>query len=226
VSNALTSFLEQRFSTLPVSIVGQGIAIYALSIRAPGTSGIPLPGQTFIFPMSPQNVRKEPVTLTTIYDVQGPPSTYGVTRQGDQWGQAPPTYLIRGTTGWKRHSTDGFLTSGKQAIGNIQALLSQYAQLNQEKMLQGATQFYTLEFYDYWMNDFWQVEPVGPQVFEQSADRPIITYYTFRLACIRSVSAPIPPLVVDLIGSLFSAGAQVASGALVSGMAKVIGNYL
>ena len=225
MSDVLASFLEQRFATVPVSIAGQGVALYGLSVRAPGDAAPPVPGLTFVFPMSPQAIHKETPEINTLYDVQGPPSTFGVKRLGDMWGEAPPTYTIRGTTGWKRHSTDGFVNAGKQAITVIQDLLSRFAQLNQQQMYQQAAVFYTLEFYDYWMNEFWEVLPVGPQVFEQSADKPILTYYNFRFACIRSVAAPIPPLVVDAIEALFSAGAQAATSVFNTSMALAVTNY-
>jgi hypothetical protein len=129
------------------------------------------------------------------------------------WGQAPPVYTLRGTTGWKRHSTDSFALSGKASILAVQALLTQFATLNQYQMQAQATVFYTLEFYDYWMNEFWQVVPVGPQGIDQTADKPILTYYTFRLACIQAVNSPIPPLAVDLLVSLLSVGEEHAVAA-------------
>ena len=223
--SSLLSLAEQRFSTLPVSIVGNGVALYALSIRDPGAASPPTFGMTYIFPMSPQAVRKETPTLNAIYDVQGPPSVNGVTRLVDMWGQAPPVYVLHGTTGWKRHSTDAFALTGKASLVAIQALLTTFASLNQQQMLQQATQFYTLEFYDYWMNEFWQVVPVGPQGIDQSADRPIMGFYTFRLAAVQPVSAPLNPLAVDLIVSLLSAGAQQATVAFDNFSSNVISKY-
>lgn len=223
---ALASFLEQSFSTIPVGAGLNGVAVYALSIRAPGMASLPVPGGFIIFPLSPQQIHKEPTQLTTIYDLQGPASNYGVNRQADLWGQAPPTYVIRGTTGWKRKSTDGFINSGKSAIVAIQKLMSLYAQLNQQLLAQQATDFYTMEFYDYWMNDFWQVEPFGAQPIDQSADKPIISYYTLHLACIKAVAAPIPPLLVDAVVSALSAGAEIAVSTLTSTMATTTSRYL
>ena len=225
VVNALLNAVEQSFSTLPVSIAGNGVALYALSIRSPGNASAPVPGFTYLFPMSPQGVRKETPALNAIYDVQGPPNTGGVTRMVDMWGQAPPMYVLRGTTGWKRHSTDGFALSGKASLVAIQTLLSQFAMLNQQQMQQQATTFYTLELYDYWTNEFWQVVPVGPQGIEQGADRPIMGFYTFRFAAIQPVNSPIPPLAVDALVSLLSLGAQQATVAFDNFSSNVISKY-
>ena len=225
VVNGLLGAIEQRFSTLPVSIAGNGVALYALSIRSPGGALSLVPGFFYIFPMSPQGVRKETPSLNAIYDVQGSPNVAGVTRLVDMWGEAPPMYMLRGTTGWKRHSTDGFALTGKASLVAIQALLTQFASLNQQQMQQQATDFYTLEFYDYWTNEFWQVVPVGPQGIDQSADRPIMGFYTFRLAAVQPVSAPLNPLAVDLIVSLLSAGAQQATVAFDNFSSNVISKY-
>jgi hypothetical protein len=147
--------------------------------------------------MSPQGVRKDIPQFNTTYEVQGPPNTQGVVRLVDMWGQAPPVYTLRGTTGWKLHSNDSFALTGKASILAIQALLTAFATLNQQRMAAQAITFYTLEFYDYWMDEFWRVVPVGPQGIDQTSDKPIVSYYTFRLACIMPISAPIPPLVED-----------------------------
>jgi hypothetical protein len=169
---------------------------------------LPIPSLTYIFPISPAAVKKEFSSLNTVYDVQGSPQNQGVQRLVDMWGQAPPIITLRGTTGWKRHSLDFFALSGKDSLTMIQNLLSTFAQKNQELMAKNATDYYSLELYNYWDSEFWSVVPIGPQGIEQSADRPIIGTYIFRLACIRAVAAPIPPLAMDLIVSLWSAGAQ------------------
>lgn len=225
IVSSVIGLFEQSFSTLPVSIVGNGVALYTLSIRAPGNASPPVPGLTYTFPMSPQGVRKEVPELNTIYDVQGPFNTGGVTRLVDMWGESPPIYTLRGTTGWNRHSTDTFALTGKASILAIQALFSQFALLNQYQMQAQATVFYTMEFYDYWMNEFWQVVPVGPQGIDQSADKPILTYYTFRFAAIRPISSPIPPLAVDLITALLSTGEEHAVAAFNGFSSNVLSAY-
>jgi hypothetical protein len=208
IIGSIVSFTEQKFSTLPASIVGQGVALWALSIRYPGAAAAAVPGATYLFPISPQAIRAEPTALNTLYDTQGPSSTLGVLRQADMWGESPPIITLRGTQGFKRHSSDGFLLTGKQSLAALQALLAQFAQLNQELMAKNAQQFYTLELLDYWNNSFWSVVPIGPIVFDQSADRPIIGAYTLRLAAIASVASPIPVWAVDALVIAFGAGAQ------------------
>ena len=205
---AALSFAETRFATLPVANIGLGVPLYQLSIRNPGQNATLVPGSQYTFPMSPQAVRKETTQLNTIYDVQGTAAQYGVARLVDMWGQTPPTYTLRGTTGWKLHSLDHFALTGKQSITKIQSILSDFNAKNQTLMVQQAQEFYTLEFYDYWMNEFWQVVPVGPQGVDQAADRPLVATYTFRLAAVKAVKSPISIAAADALTVLFSAGAQ------------------
>lgn len=205
---AALALVQQKFSTLPVANLGT--TLYVLSLRAPGASAVPVPQFTFVFPLSPQQIRKEPITLNTIYDVQGDPNQLGVERMVDMWGQSPPIYTISGHTGWKLHSMDGFRYNGKEAVLRLQNLLATFAAVNQQLMLNQATEFFTMEFYDYFMEEFWQVVPIGPQATMQSADRPIINNYQLRLACIKAIDSPIPPLIVDLLENAFSIAAQAA----------------
>ena len=41
------------------------------------------------------------------------------------------------------------------------------------------------------MDQFWVVEPVGPQVFRMGSDRPTLVYYRFRWAAVRPAGVPV-----------------------------------
>jgi len=207
VGSAL-AITEQKFATLPVSSLGKGVALYILSIREPGFNASPLPGYTYVFPMSPQAVKKETTFLNTIYDTQSFDNGTGVQRFVDMWGQSPPIYTLRGTTGWKRHSTDSFALTGKDSIGAVQDVMAKFTELNQLQLALQATDFYTLEFYDYWMNEYWQIVPIGPQGIDQNANAPLISTYTFRFAAIQAVDSPISSTALDLLIGALSTGAQ------------------
>lgn len=202
MSGVLANLVTQSFTTVPVT--NTQLAMYALSIRQPGIGRAEF--QTFTFPLSPENLRKEPSMMTTIFDVQGTPQTNGVQRMADQYGLAPPTFSIQGTTGWQRHSNDGYLFTGLQAIQTLEQMLVTYAQLNSALIAQQATDLYTMEFYDYFKQDFWQVEPVGPQGVQQNAARTLLSYYSFRLVGIQEVSMP---LLDQLEKRLFNKAANV-----------------
>ena len=222
-STAALALVQQRFVTLPVANLGT--ALYVLSVRAPGLAALPIPALTFLFPLSPQALRKEPTEYNTIYDVQGSPQQNGVARMVDLWGETPPTYMIEGTTGFKLHSMDGFVYTGKAAFAKLQGLPTAFAQLNQQAMLNQSTDLYTMEFYDYWSDEYWQVVPVGPQTYQQRADRPIISTYLLRLVAIQPVSSPIPPLLVDLVENAFSIATEAATSEAETFLALKLSQY-
>jgi len=204
------------FNTNPAPITRP--PLYTLSLRNPGNSLSIFAGNTYTFPMPPQFMRKEVMSMNQIMDIAGAPATNGVARNADIFGQSPPIYTMRGTTGWKYHSTDGYIWDGISSIQIIQNIISQYQAQNAQLIAnnQGGN-LYTLEFYDYFMNEYWQVVPIGPQGIEQNSDKPLWAYYTFRFAAIQSVSSPIPSLAVDLVyqtlGANGLAGLALASSA-------------
>ena len=172
----------QMFRTIPVGL-GSVPARYQLSIRQPGATFSEL--STYTFPITPSELRTDRPAISTFFDTQGPPSTGGVTRVVDAYGLAPPIFTIAGTTGYDRHMADGFILSGLQSMQLLKKFLDQYASLNQRQRAAGNAQLYSLEFYDYFSNEFWAVEPVGPQIYRQMNDRPTIIQYRFRWAAIR-----------------------------------------
>lgn len=192
------------------SVTNLQLALYTLSIRQPGPSAVGLPAYSYTFPLSPQSLQKSAMSLNQFQDFRGAASTRGVTRSGDEFGTAPPVFTLKGTTGHKLHSNDGYLWDGRTSVKRLQALLAKYDALNTQQMLAQQQYLYTLEFYDYFMGDFWQVMPIGPQVIEQSADKPLFSYYTLTLAGMKAVDAFVPPLEADILTQTLGAGAVSA----------------
>ena len=200
--------LEQNFSTLPVANIR--VCLYTLTIRAPDSKFSNV--MSYSFPLSPQALRKDVVALTGLHDVQGAASSQGVARLADQFGLSQPIYTIEGTTGWRTHSTDAFLYNGLSSLLRVEALLQKFATLNQQQMVARNPKLYRLEFYDYFKNDFYEVVPVGPQGFRQSAQSPLLSYYSFRLAALRPVKTPLGVVADTLIAKLFGVAALSAIG--------------
>jgi hypothetical protein len=168
-----------------VDVGNRGIVLYQLSVRDPSQAYADL--MTFTFPLSPASVSTEPNSLSTFSDTQGTPLQSGVSRVMDTYGLAPPIINISGTTGWDRHSTDGYVLTGLQSVLLLRNFIDNYAQLNQTQRQAGNPNLYALEFYDYFSSQFWQVEPVGPQIVRQTNDRPQLSFYKFRFAAIAPV---------------------------------------
>lgn len=194
------------FRTVPVP--ASLPAIYQLSIRAPDQHFAEL--ATFTFPLSPSSLRAERNSLSSWSETQGPASTQGVTRVVDTYGLAPPVFTIEGTTGWDRHLSDGYILTGLQSMQLLAKFLARYAELNQAQRLAGNASLYALEFYDYFSLNFWQVEPVGPQILRQSNDRPLLTYYRFRWAAVRAIGLPVLG-TADALLNTFATPAQQAA---------------
>lgn len=202
--------MTQTFRTIPVGL-GTQPAVYQLSIRAPGQTFAEL--STYTFPLSPSRLRMARSSLSSFVDTQGSASSQGVTRVMDVYGLAPPIYTIEGTTGWDRHMSDGYVLTGLQSMQLLAAFLAQYATLNQQQRASGNPNYYTLEFYDYFGDNFWQVEPIGPQIFNQSNDRPTLIYYRFSWAAVKPAGVPVLGVVDALAGLVSSSAAQAAINA-------------
>jgi len=199
--------MGQMFRTLPVGL-GSIPALYQLSIRSPGQVYSEI--STYTFPITPSQLRMDYSSLSSFTDTQGPVISRGVTRVMDVYGLAPPVYTLEGTTGYDRHMSDGFLLNGVQSMQLLQQFLAQYAVLNQGQRAAGNPQLYTLEFYDYYMNQYWVVEPVGPQVFRQANDRPTLIYYRFRWAAVYPAGVPVLG-EIDALMNLIATPAQQAA---------------
>src|SRR3954463_10204177 len=156
--------------------------LYQLSIRDPSQAYVDM--STYTFPLSPSNVRTEVNALSTFSDTQGTPLQNGVSRVVDSYGLAPPIITLAGTTGWDRHSTDGYVLTGLQSIILLRNFIEQYVHLNEVQRQSGNTDMFCLEFYDFFTSQFGQVEPIGPQLIQQAAERPLLSSYRFRLAAV------------------------------------------
>ena len=222
MSGTLTSVLSQSFST--VKVPNTQLALYTLSIRSPGYSLLSF--FTYTFPISPGSLRKAPTAMSALYDTSGPVLTNGVTRNIDSFGLAPPIYTLEGTTGWDRHATNGLIFTGLQSIQQLQYLISLYAQLNQQQKQANNPSLYTLEFYDYFNQEFWQVEPIGEMEIRQSERAPTLQYYRLRFAAVQQVSAPlISDVFADPIVQLFAAASSAAASAVQTGISNILGLY-
>jgi hypothetical protein len=222
MSGFINSVLTQGFAT--VKVPNTRLALYTLSLRSPGFSQLSF--FTYTFPISPSSLRKAPTAMSAIYDTVGPASTQGVTRSVDSFGMAPPMYVLEGTTGWDRHQTDGYIFTGLQSIQQIQFLLNEYAQLNQQQKEANNPSLYSLEFYDYFNGEYWQVEPIGQMEIRQSDRAPTLQYYRLRFAAIKPVSAPlISDIFADPVLQLFSAASNAAAQGLQGTMTSILSSY-
>lgn len=211
----------QSFNNLPLP--NTKLALYTLSIRQPQPPNAQV--QTYTFPLSPAAISKSYMALSNIFDVAGSAQQNGVQRVIDTYGNTPVTYVLQGTTGWQYHGTDGFSLTGLESIAEIQKALNRFAQLNKQQQVNNQTQLYLLEFYDFFANEFWQVVPVGPQVIQQNAQRPLLFDYSFRLAGVKDLSAPNAPTVDDPVLNAFSQTGQQAVTSLSSNISGTLNNY-
>lgn len=219
----LASPLSQTFRTIPVPT--PGLALFTIALRAP--SAAKLSFMTYTFPLSPQALRKEFTAMTAVYDIQGSPAQQGIQRIADVYGNSPFNFVIEGTTGQQRHSTDGYLFTGRQSIDQIMLLFGLYADLNQVQMANNDPNLFTMEFYNYFAQEFWQVVPTGPQGVAQTSQAPTLQFYRFRLAGIQRVNAPlVSNIFSDQIGQLFIAGASRVTGLVEGLMGEVLAAYL
>ena len=198
------------------------ISLYQLSIRSPGQAFADI--NTYTFPLSPASLRTEPMALSSFSNTQGTPLQYGVSRIVDTYGMAPPVFTIEGTTGWDRHSTDGYLLTGLESMRLLQRFVLEYIELNQALIRAGTPNLYALEFYDYFMAQFWQIEPIGPQVIRQSNDKPFLSFYRFQWVGIRPVRES-PYSDEDAIAQLLSTPTTAAIGGLASAIGATLTEY-
>jgi len=212
--------VAQSFSTQSVN--NDRLALYTLSIIAPAPSNQVV--ATYTFPISPASVTREFTGMTSLYDVQGSPTEFGVHRVADSYGNSPSDFMIEGTTGWQRHSTDGFAYTGIESVSLILSVLDQYAQLNALQQQRGNANPYLLEFYDYFSGSYWEVVPAGRQRIRITRQRPLIYDYALRLVGIRDLSSPISQ-PSDPILLAFSTAASQAQAALQVQIGAVGINY-
>jgi len=199
-------------------------ALYALAIVGPQPSTAIYASYTF--PLSPSSLFRDYTAMSNIYDVAGTQAQAGVQRKVDAYGNSPVTFTIEGTTGWQLHATDGYSYTGIDSILALQQFLLLYAQLNTGQAINNQP-LYVLEFYDYFLDDYWQVEPIGKQdPIRQSAARPLLAEYSFRLAGIVDLGqAPALPVGADPINTLLSTSAGQLLGNLSSSLNAILTAY-
>lgn len=159
--------------------------------------------------------------MANIYDVGGAPLNFGVQRIADVYGEAPPVFVIEGTTGVKYHSTDRFLFTGLESIQMLEAAISQYFGLVSAA---NGKNLPRLEFYDYFSSGFYQVVPVGPQGIIQNVARPQLLNYRFRWMAIANLEQPVVQGVDNLIG-LLSAPINSAVSSIDKTISSVVNTY-
>jgi len=190
-----------QFSVLPASTP---LPLFTLRLYSSGGGLI----QRYVFPISPAQLRKNVAAMTQIYDVQNINRNRKIQRYVDLYGYAPPIWNIEGTQGQAYHSTDGFQYTGLESYLAMQQLFDQYFQA-----LQIGQNAPTLEFYDHYSGDFWEVVPWQVQIFGFSIDRPKFPTYRLVLAGVNDLSGQISTAAPDSIASTFSQTPdQVGSG--------------
>lgn len=197
-------------------------SLYSLALRSPGP--VSLPVAIYTFPLSPQQITMERAGMGNLWDTQGNAGNFGVSRKVDMYGLAPPIYNIAGTTGVKLHSRDGFLWSGLQSVQILQGIIAQFFSLNSALVQNGQTSLFRLEFYDFYLGEFWEIVPLGPQGIIQNARSPQLVFYRFRFVATQSLEQPISQLVDPLLQALTTPISSVFSS-LNTGFNSLLGSY-
>ena len=213
--------IPQNYRTQEVT--NNRTALYSLTLRNPQPPyAIKL---RYIFPISPTEISQTSTEMSTIYDVAGDAKSGGVTRIADQYGISPITFTIEGTTGWKRHSTDGFVYTGLESAQLIRSLLLTAAEVNVQRT-QSGLEPYILEFYDYFEGIFWEVVPIGQMILRQTSAKPLLFYYHLKLAGIRSLSrAPHKKAKNNVIDNMLSAASSNVANSVSNFSSQITGTY-
>jgi hypothetical protein len=210
----------QSFRNKPVPNLR--LALYVLVVRGP-QAPYPLL-HSYIFPISPQNLKISLNYLTNYYDVSSTTFPLGVTRQIDSYGQAPPIYSIDGTTGWQLHGTDGYSATGWESMSDLKTILIQYTAGNQAQVNAGNGNLNRMELYDYFRGSFWQVVPYGEQVFTMDARRPLYQNYSLKFLGVAAVAgANVAP--ADQISATFSQDSAAIADVLSANTMQINANY-
>lgn len=177
--------------------------------------------QRYVFPISPAQLRKNVASMTQIYDVQNIDRNRKIQRYVDLYGMAPPIWNIEGTQGQAYHSTDGFQYTGLQSYQAMQQLFSQYA----SAMTIGQNPP-TIEFYDHYSGDFWEVVPWQVQIFGFSVDRPTFPTYHLVLAGVNDLSGQITSSSSDAISSSLSQSPAQAGASQQGTVNNIMSEYV
>lgn len=146
----------------------------------------PKDATTYNFPITPQQYSMQRRSLAMPYDTPGSSQNLNVNRIVDVYGLTPITFKIQGTTGFNKHAVDGFLYSGIESLRLLQKLLEIYFEFAQTFPKPTVS----LQFLDFYYQEFWNVVPVGPLVINQSKEKPQLMFYDLTLAGTTRVSSP------------------------------------
>lgn len=148
--------------------------------------------QTFIFPLTPNNINKQFINLTNYYDVASTDAGHlGVQRIVDNFGLTPPIITISGTTGFQFHSLDNYQWSGRSSFAQLVQFIQSYNFLVASNVESGqnAGPLPQLLFTDGFTNEIFDVVPFSTQSSGMEASRPL--YQTYNLQFIaRTTTSP------------------------------------
>lgn len=230
--------IPQYFFTVPFA--NNQAVLYKLSIiygQGPGLAGSPLgpglPGTSipdFIFPLTPNGVQKQSISLTNYYDVQGPANVInnGVQRIIDIYGLTPPIITISGTTGFQFHSLDQYQWSGKASFANLVQYIQNYIQLAVAATTSSqATNIPQLQFTDGYTGEVFNIVPLNQQLYSQDANRPIYQTYNLQfLASKTPLQNPIGLSQQDLLIQTFILARALLNAALLSWWNSILNGVL
>ncbi len=214
----------QQFST--EAVTNTQVTLYALYLISPAPASKAI--LKYIFPLSPRMLKQDNLAMSSMYNVAGAPygASPGVQRIVDQYGIAPVIFSIEGTTGWQKHSADGNQYTGLQSLTQLIGIINAYFSLNQELMAQQQTELYTLEFYDFFLGNYWEIDPLGPQFVTQDVAQPLLVNYNFKWVGVRPVSKPVsPPSPTDSIANMFEAAFAVTGLSVLNSASSVVSSY-
>jgi hypothetical protein len=201
VASAINNFLSPIVGAIPqvpqyffsIPFANNQPVLYKLSIVANGVPGAILPD--FIFPLTPNNIQKQSISLTNYYDVSGPANSVniGVQRIIDIYGLTPPILTISGTTGFQFHSLDQFQWSGKASFARLVQFIQTYiyaatAAATSEQV----SNIPVLQFTDGYTGEVFNLIPLNQQIYSQDVSRPI--YQTYNLQFLSTASVTQTPV--------------------------------
>lgn len=197
-------------------VVNNRHALFQFYIRQPGKKGSVQ--KKYTLPISPANLKYSNTAMVTFYDTQGfagyPSNSntlgQGVQRIVDQYGVAPLVVDIEGTTGWQKHLVDGYKYTGLTSVQDFLGMINGYLTLNAVQSQNQKTDFFTLEFYDYFRPAALEIVPVGPQILEIDKNRPLYYNYKFHFVATRVLSLPTIDSTSDPILGAFQTAISTA----------------
>jgi hypothetical protein len=242
----------QIFRTTPLPNYGQ--VLYTLALCSAGLLGTPIDTYTFpISPQAIQKSRRARTTtydvqgpvgsqgVTRIADQYGlePPmftlagttgwqqhSTDGMSLSGLESAQAVQSLLAQyaqltsaqsllASLGAQAGAAVGSFVGGALGLSGGGALGAQ---------LGASLANFTLEYHDYFSDEYWIVEPVGEQVIRQTSSKPLLFYYEFRWAAIKAVGNPILA-ALDLVSNVLDRPALTQVNTLAQGVGSTLSIY-